>query len=452
MSEDCLSLNVWTPLDRTEKPSPVMVWIHGGGLVNGAGSAAAYDGAKLASHGVIVVTFNYRLGSLGFLSHPDLNAETEGAASGNYGLLDQIAALSWVRRNIAEFGGDPENVTVFGQSSGAMSISMLIASPAAKGLFHRAIGESGGVFEPVEFDPIFSPQGATAAGTRFAERAGAKTIEDLRKIPADTLVEIPFHTQFVIDGRILSASPHDVYKARTHNAVDVLVGSNADEGRYFLGVEAITPSNLRTVLARQFPGWLVSLVGTKPADTDDQARDAAAAFNGQMRFRWNMWAWARYAAADKGKKVYFYDFAKAPPLPENHRYRGLGATHGMEMPYVFGAFDAWNIAATDQDRALSQTMQVYWTNFAKFGDPNGEGLPVWRPFSPSDRDALSLSDKIGYSKIKDLDKLQRIDAVYATARFVARHPYAAGAGALIAILSVLALFMFIVVRLFRPKA
>lgn len=451
MSEDCLTLNIWTPAASASEKLPVMVWIYGGGLLNGSASTPLYAGDHLAKRGVIVVTFNYRLGVFGFLSHPDLNRETQHGASGNYGFLDQIAALNWVQRNIAAFGGDPDQVTIFGQSSGSMSVSALIASPLAEGLFQRAIGQSGGIFEPVEFDPSFTPDGAAEAGARFAARAGATTIAELRAMPAENLLEIPFHPQFNIDGLALTKSPYDAYAANEHNDVDILVGANADEGQWFLAETDVTVTTFNDVLTRTFPGWLVWFVGAKPGADDAAARASAAAFETDMRFRWDMWAWARHAAAGR-RKVYFYQFSKAPPFREGDPYFGLGATHGMEMPYVFDHLDQQAVAWTAKDRELASAIPSYWTNFAKTGDPNGDRLPRWPEFAAGSDQVMNLGEEIGPVSIPDRDRLQRIDNIYRVARFVAHNTIGAIASALAAVVVLLLIFVLTIRRLPRLAA
>ncbi len=233
-SEDCLYLNIWTPAQASEKPLPVMVWIYGGALENGSASTPLYAGDGFARRGVILVTLNYRLGVLGFLALNSLSKESAHGVSGNYGLLDQIAALQWVQRNIGAFGGDAQRVTIFGQSSGSISVSALVASPLAKGLFQRAIGESGGLFEPLELSPGFSLAGAENDGKKFAQRQGAATLAQLRAKSASELLRTPFDGHFVVDGYVLKQSPFDAYRSHAQNDVDVLVGSNADEGQLFL--------------------------------------------------------------------------------------------------------------------------------------------------------------------------------------------------------------------------
>lgn len=448
MSEDCLTLNIWAPAAEGEK-RPVMVWIHGGGLMNGSGSAPPYRGDALARSGVVVVTFNYRLGALGFLAHPELNAESAHGGSGNYGFLDQIAALQWVHRNIAAFGGDPDQVTIFGQSSGSMSVSMLIASPLAAGLFQRAIGESGGVFEPVGIEPRFSPDGAAAAGVRFAERAGAASLADLRGLDASRILEAGFNPQFNIDGYALTKAPYDAYVSGAVNDVDLILGSNEDEGEWFLGDTEVTTGNAREVLTRTFPGWLVSFVGLKQGASDADARKGVAAFETDMRFRWDMWAWARLAASRSRGTVYFYQFSEAPRFRKPSPYFGLGATHGVEMAYVFNQLDPQAADWSDEDRLLADRIGAYWTNFAKTGDPNEEQLPDWRKFQERPETVMVLDTAMEQKPIPDLGRLQRIDSVYAAVRFTLAHTkevIAAAAGLLIL---TIALLVLILRRLFR---
>jgi para-nitrobenzyl esterase len=238
MDEDCLYLNVWTPAKSTNESLPVMVWIHGGSNLNGAGSQPEYDGSNLASKGVVVITINYRLDIFGFLAHPELTRESGTNSSGNYGLLDQIAALKWVRNNIRAFGGDPSRVTIFGESAGAFDVSLLMASPLTKGLFARAIGESGGALTPI---PAFGPkplQIAEQDGLKFAQSVGASSVSELRGKSAtellDAAIKNPITYAFgVVDGYVMPEHPASIYSQGKQNDVPLLVGWNADEGSYF---------------------------------------------------------------------------------------------------------------------------------------------------------------------------------------------------------------------------
>ena len=428
MGEDCLYLNVWVPEHRPGERLPVMVWIYGGALQNGSASMPLYSGERLARHGVILVTANYRLGVLGFLSLDELRRESARGISGNYGLLDQIAALQWVHRNIAAFGGDPGIVTVFGQSSGAISVSALVASQMAHGLFQRAIAESGGLFEPVELADGFSPSGAEAAGRRFAARAGATkshagatTLQQLRSMSPEELLKTPFDANFVVDGVVLEQSPFHAYHDGTQNDVDILVGTNADEGELFLAKHRVTRANYKALLSADFSAPLVWFACPDAGDSDAEAHAVTAAFEGDMRFRWDMWTWARLAAAHGTKNAYLYQFAHTPPHVQGNRYHGLGATHGMEMPYVFEHAEAIEGDWTDADRRVSSSMSAYWTNFAKTGDPNGPGLTRWPTFKTAPDHVMILNQAPQFEELPRQSDLRRIDRVYRIARLLHWH-------------------------------
>lgn len=412
-SEDCLTLNLWVPQHKHGAKLPVMVWIHGGGLSNGSGSIPQYAGDRLARRGVIVVTFNYRLGVLGFLSHPELSREDPNGASGNYGLLDQIAALEWVKHNIGAFGGDPQKVTVFGQSSGAFSLSALVVSPKAKGLFQRVIAQSGGIFEPVELDPLFTAEGAAAAGSAFARRAGALSLADLRKLPVETLLKIPFRPQFHLDGKVLTATPRAAYAAGAQQDVDLLLGSNADEATSFLDAPKLTLANYHAVLEQTYPAALIGAVGLAAAKSDDEARLVATALDTDLRFRWDMWAWAN--RAQRGNhRIFLYEFDRAPAFSSGQYFQGKGATHGVEMAYAFDQLDLLKADWTKEDRRLAELMATYWTNFAKTGNPNARGLPPWPAFTGSGGQVMHL-DVVPMAKpVRDEARLQRIEQVWTT--------------------------------------
>jgi len=443
MSEDCLTLNVWVPDGAAPGSNlPVMVWIYGGGLQNGTASTPLYAGDVLARRGVIVVTANYRLGALGFLAHPALSRESAHKVSGNYGLLDQIAALGWVRRNIGAFGGDAANVTVFGQSSGSISISALSASPLAAGLFRRAIGQSGGLFEPLEAAPDFALAGAEQAGEAFAARLQAPSLEALRAKPAADIAAARFSPHAVIDGYLLREPPYDTLAAGRGADIDILIGSNAGEGLSFLTGRTVTAANLPALLGQDFPPFVVSLIGPKAPADDVAAKAAFVAFEGRMRFGWDMLAWARLHAGHRLGKTFLYRFAHVPPGEE-------GAPHGAEMAYVFGhPLDA---AWGEGERKLADTMGAYWTNFAKTGDPNAPGLPAWPAFTTGGERALLIDGAMRAGPLPDAGDLDAIGWLYATVRFVFANMYALGGVAVVLVLAVLYLLWRMVRLLFRRK-
>ena len=387
-SEDCLTLNIWRPAATAGTPLPVMVWIHGGGLVGGAGSLPVYRGDEWARRGVLLVTINYRLGVLGFLSHPDLSRESPDHASGNYGLLDQIAALAWVQRNIAAFGGDPARVTVGGQSAGSNAISVLAASPLAKGLFHQIVGQSGGMFEPMEAAADFSLQGAEQAGRDFS---GGASIDALRAKPVDDLIGLPFDPHPIIDGYVLPASPYDAYRQGHGNGDALLLGYDEGDGLPFIAGRSIGAANLREELSRDFPSLLVRLLGPAPPATDAEAHLAAAGFERDMRFRWDMWAWARLAARSNRQRVFLYRFAIGD------------AAHGDELAYVFG-------------HAGDGLLLRDWTGFVAQGSPD----PAWPQFSETRPLLMNFGEQAGPGPMPDEQPLHRIDRLYGFAHFLMR--------------------------------
>jgi para-nitrobenzyl esterase len=387
-SEDCLYLNVWTSARAGEK-RPVMVWIHGGALTRGSGSTRAYDGTALAKKGVVLVTINYRLGPLGYLAHPELTAESPDKSSGNYGVLDQIAALKWVQKNIAAFGGDPGRVTIFGESAGSWSVNALVATPLARGLFHRAIGQSGGSFGPGTYlkEDRYGRPSAEKIGAAFAKAAGADSIRALRALPAEKIVEVfntdpegrKFRTQPNVDGWVLPDEIRNIFAQGKHNDVPVIVGSNANEMSSLLS-PAAAPRKMEDYRKRveaQYGAMIKEFDSAYPARSE---ADIAAAYMGSLRdatFTLHMRTWARLTAKGRSK-AYLYHFTHAPPNP-NSKY--LGAYHAAEIVYVFNNLYRPNIPYQEADHKLADMMSSYWVNFATTGDPNGKGLPKWTPYN-----------------------------------------------------------------------
>ncbi len=401
-SEDCLYLNVWTAAGAGEK-RPVMVWIHGGALTRGSGANSVYDGAALAKKGVVLVTINYRLGPFGYLAHPELTAESPDHSSGNYGMLDQIAALKWVQKNISAFGGDPRRVTIFGESAGSWSVNALIASPLAKGLFHRAMGESGAWFGPMihlkeDRDKIPS---AEKIGVAFGKALGADSLKAMREISAEKIVEAfnndaegkKFRTSPNVDGWVLPDEIRNIFAQGKQNRVPVIVGSNANE------MTSLTfPASIPRTM-EEYGKRVQSQYGEASREFDvfypvKSEADIAAAYLNSLRdvtFTLPMRTWARMTATGRSK-AYLYFFTHVPPNP-NSKY--LGAYHAGEIIYVFNNLNKRsNPAYTETDSRLADMMSSYWVNFATTGDPNGKGLPKWTPYNQKSEPYLDMGDTV----------------------------------------------------------
>ncbi|WP_420633219.1 carboxylesterase/lipase family protein [Candidatus Palauibacter sp.] len=388
-AEDCLYLSVWTGATDAEERRPVMVWIHGGALTRGSGSVGAYDGGALAALGAVVVTINYRLGPLGYLAHPLLTAESEHGASGNYGVLDQIAALEWVRDNIAAFGGDPDRVTIFGESAGSWSVNTLMATPLAAGLFHRAIGQSGGRFGPMMrlSDAPEEGRSAEEIGDAFIGALGAATLEEMRAASATSVMAALatpagrlFRTAENVDGWVFPTDVTTAFSEGRHHNVPVLIGFNADEMTSLTG-----PNSVPTTLDA-WREWVAGRVGDDaerfesvyPVAEEGELRDAYMRSRGDALFGIQMRTWARASEA-AGADAYLYYFTHEPP----GRARAyLKSYHAAEIVYAFGNVGPGEREA--EDRRLARTMSSYWVNFAATGDPNGPGLPPWPVYSRAD--------------------------------------------------------------------
>jgi para-nitrobenzyl esterase len=381
-SEDCLSLNVYAPAKNAAKPYPVLVWIHGGGLNSGHGSEWGPMGANnVLQKGVILVSINYRLGIFGFFAHPELSAEAPDHASGNQGFRDQIAALLWVKRNIAAFGGDPNNVTIAGCSAGGSSVATLTISPMAKNLFQRGISESGvasfvpPMAEAEKFD-------ADAAAKAF----GAQHIADLRKISANDLLKKDWVTFPIKDGVVLPEQPRDSFAAGHQNKVPVLLGWNADEGvdltSAFFGTNDVNAANYESLLRKGLaPDVVPVILANYPGKTDTQAKASIQRLVTDM-IGLQHFGWAVMQQKTKTEPVFLYHYVHSPAEApkDNPCTYGCKAGHSAEIRFAYNKLFEEQRNWTDDDKTLASQMLSYWTNFAKTGDPNGEALPKWPAF------------------------------------------------------------------------
>ncbi|MGP8245134.1 MAG: carboxylesterase/lipase family protein [Bryobacteraceae bacterium] len=385
-SEDCLYANVWTPAKTANDRLPVLVWIHGGGYRYGSGAERIYHGDHLAARGVVLVTFNYRLGIFGFLAHPELTRESGHRASGNYGLMDQAFALEWVKRNIAAFGGDPNRITIFGQSAGCGSVSYMQATPLAKGLFQHVIGESCGT--SFIWRNVRRLAAAEQDGVRFAAAVGAPSLAALRKLPTDALLnawdQAGNASGPIVDGYVVPEDVYLIFAKGAQNPADVIVGSTEDEG-----------TSLRRPRPKlDTPADQAEMDALYPPGNDEKIVDDD--------HLWSAYTWARLNSKSGSHKSFQYFFSHHPPFPQPysqfaHDVTKLGAYHTAEIIYVFNNLDirrtrSWPYTAYDQQ--LADIMSSYWVNFAATGNPNGRGVPNWPAFDDAKPRVMHFGDKV----------------------------------------------------------
>lgn len=413
MSEDCLYLNVWTKADSAAAKMPVMVWIHGGGWTSGASSNGTYDGEAFANNGVILVSVNYRMSAFGFMAHPALSAENPRGVSGNYGILDHIAALEWVRDNIAGFGGDPDNVTIFGESAGGASIYALLATPLAKGLFNKAISESTWI-TPTNVTNLKTPNGMTDSAESRGERAingklQALGITDhsltaMRSLSARDVLDMDFSVSLAVDGWAYPQAPGEIFASGSHNAVPLLAGVNNGEGLFFVRPDRVFGSVAEQRQARseefgRFAGNLLNYYVAKSADD---------IFETEVQFNTDSW-FARPtremldANQRTGEPTFKYVFTR------NLRDPALQAPHAMELRYVFNNLPA---DAPQPDKALSTLMNDYWTRFAATGNPNGSNLPAWPAYDVEQQTHQVLGVEVGPGAGFHKEQLSELDRYF----------------------------------------
>ena len=377
ISEDCLYLNVWTGAKTKTDKRAVFVWIYGGGFTSGGTACPIYDGEAMAKKGIVFVSINYRVGAFGFLAHPELTKEADGKASGNYALLDQIAALKWVKRNIAAFGGDPGNVTIGGQSAGSMSVNCLVASPLTKGLFNRAVAESGSL---VAKNPLLASntlQSAEEQGSKLAEKAGAKTLAEMRAMPAEEVMK-KFQGRFapIADGYVLPESVADIFAANKQNHVALITGWNYDE----FGGQSKNKEEFKKWAETQYGADAETFLKHFPAGTDEQAKESQDKLARDQIFAVAGFKWAALQSKYANSPVYVYNFDRK--VPAEGDMKKYGAFHTAEVPYMLDNLKFLNNRPFEPaDRALAKLMSGYWVNFIKTGNPNGAGLPEWPKYN-----------------------------------------------------------------------
>lgn len=399
LSEDCLYLNIWSAAKSTGEKRPVIVWIHGGAFTGGSGSVPLYDGEEMAKKGVVFITINYRLGIFGFLAHPELSKESPDKVSGNYGILDQIAALKWVNKNVEAFGGDPGRVTIAGQSAGAFSVNALTVSPLAKGLFHRAIAQSGGMFG-AETGIVQNLEDAEKEGLKLSTKLNVTTLEELRAMPAEKLMLAGGRTGVVIDGHVIPPV-YSTYEQASQHDVPLISGWNAGDGVSFgppLKAEAFSAD-----AEKKYGGMKTEFLKLFPSGSDEDAAKSQKLIS-QLFFGWQNYCWAAMQNKTGKNRSYLYYFTHVPPGLPNY-----GAFHSAEFGYALKTLKYWNKPFVLWDYQLSETMSSYWVNFAATGNPNGEGLPVWPAFDLAESKVMEFGEQVQAIDLPSEPQLKFLD-------------------------------------------
>lgn len=396
INEDCLYLNIWTPAKSANEKRPVLVVVHGGGFMAGSGSIPLLDGEQMAKKGLVVVSINYRLGVFGFLAHPLLSAESPHHSSGNYGILDQMAAFRWIKKNIAAFGGDPNNITADGGSAGSCSVVTILASELGKGLFNKVISESGPLFQPNECRELKS---AEQEGQQTMKQKNAMTLEQMRALPAEELLKGDHLQLPVVDGYVLKEHIRTIFAKGGQNDVNLLIGYN--EGDHNMYGPALSAKAFTEQVRQQYEDLASLFLQYYPAGTNEEAARSQVLFTRDKVFGWGNYLWAKGQWRNGQNKVWYYYYSQpAPAAPGEPSYC---AFHGCQGAYALHNLHRWNLPFTEWDRKLSDMMSDYWVNFAATGDPNRSPLPIWPPFSPSNTKVLEFGKEI---KVIDLPAMR----------------------------------------------
>lgn len=398
VSEDCLYLNVWTGATSKKEKRPVLVWIYGGGFNSGGSGVPIYDGEAMSKKGIVFVSFNYRVGSFGFFAHPELTKESGRNASGNYGLMDQVAALQWVQKNIAAFGGDPGNVTIAGQSAGSMSVNYLVASPLAKDLFTKAIAESGANFSRGSL----TLQQAEQDGVKLFKTLKASSIADARKIPAEELLKARSGGRPNIDGYVITDAIANIFASDKQNKVTLLTGWNEDEG--LLSGPVKNAEDFRKQAEEQYGTDAATFLKFYPASTDTEAATSQLKLSRDMIFGVQNFTWANLQSTEGKSKVYVYRFTRK--VPATGEYVKFGAFHTGEVPYAYDNLKFVNRPWEATDHQLAKTISTYWANFIATGDPNGKGLPQWPAYTSTDKKIMILDTLLQSKQLPNYEALE----------------------------------------------
>ena len=383
LSEDCLYLNIWTPAKSSKEKFPVFVWIYGGGFSSGSAACAVYDGEEMSKKGIVFVSINYRVGVLGFLAHPELSGESKNKVSGNYGLLDQVEALRWINKNIEAFGGDPQKVTIAGQSAGSMSVCALVASPLAKGLFRGAIAQSGGILGG---RMIMDQNEAEKSGISFMRKMKATNIEELRNKPADELIAAGENFGPVNDGYVIPKDVIAAFKAGQFNNVSVIAGWVTGDGS-LMGEQKMTPENFKSQAIEKYGPKAKEYMKLFPGSNAEEVSVSLKKLS-LLQFA----AFPAYLLSEfSNSKSYLYQFSHVPV--DKPGFPNYGAFHTSEVPFTLHTLHLWNRPWREIDFAVEKTMSDYWVNFVKTGDPNGEGLPEWSSYDKSSGNIIEIGDQ-----------------------------------------------------------